>query len=302
MVLNPEIDGRASEHEVWTIKRILQSSFDWLKGKNLDPQSNHRLDSEVLLASVLGIDRMRLYLDLDRPLNKDERERYRAMLLQRGTGVPVAQIVGYRDFYRHRFYVTKDTLIPRPDTECLVEAAIAELGGMKAPTVLDIGTGCGCIGISIAAAIPGALVEAWDVSEGALAVARGNAKRLELTNISIVLIDALNEASYGKTKFDVIVSNPPYIPWNERALCTVETLNFEPHLALFTGEDDGLTFYRRFALSASKSLVEGGKIFVEVGFSQAEKVAHLFEAQGWRKIVMIKDLSGHPRVISAERK
>jgi release factor glutamine methyltransferase len=301
VALDPENDGRALDQDIWTIKRVLKSSFDWLKAKNLDPHCNHRLDSEVMLSDVLGVDRMQLYLDLDRPLNKDERERYRTLLMRRGMGVPVAQIIGHRDFYRHRFVVTKDTLIPRPDTECLVEAAIAQLRPMEMSKILDIGTGSGCIGISIAAAIPNSRIEAWDVSEEVLVVARSNAERLGISNINFVLRNALNENSYGSELFDMIVSNPPYIPWGEKSLCAAETLNFEPHLALFTGEADGLTFYRRFAVSAANSLVEGGKIFLEVGHNQAEKVAHLFEGQGWRKIVMIKDLSGRSRVVVAER-
>jgi len=301
VALDPENDGRALDQEIWTIKRVLKSSFDWLKAKNSDPYCNHRLDSEVMLSDVLGVDRMQLYLDLDRPLNKDERDRYRALLMQRGMGVPVAQIIGHRDFYRHRFIVTKDTLIPRADTECLVEAAIAQLRPLEMPKVLDIGTGSGCIGISIAAAIPNARIEAWDVSEEALVVARSNAERLGFSNINFMLRDALSANSYGSERFHMIVSNPPYIPWNEKSLCAAETLNFEPHLALFTGEEDGLTFYRRFAVSGANSLVEGGRIFLEVGHNQAEKVAYLFEGQGWRKIVMIKDLSGRSRVVAAER-
>ena len=301
MVVNSQNETHSLDQDVWTIKRVLQSSCDWLAAKNGDPLNTHRLDSEVMLSSVLGVDRMRLYLDLDRPLNKDERERYRALLMRRGMGVPVAQIVGYRDFYRHRFTVTKDTLIPRPDTECLVDAVITHLRGSQTPSVLEIGTGSGCIGISIAAVFQEGIVEGWDISEPALIVARSNAERLGVSNIKLILRDALDDSSYGTSKFDVIVSNPPYVPWGEKALCAAETLNFEPHLALFARDEDGLTFYRQFAVSALMSLNEGGRIFLEVGLSQAEKVAHLFEGQGWRKIVMMKDLSGRNRVISAER-
>lgn len=301
MVLDPDNEMRSPDQDVWTIKRILQSSAIWLRSKNPNSQDNHRLESEIMLSSVLGLDRMSLYLDLDRPLTHAERDQYRSLLMQRGAGAPVAYIVGYRDFYRHRFFVTKDTLIPRPDTECLVEGAIDYLRGFELPRVLDIGTGTGCIGISIAASLPGAEVEAWDISEAALAVAKMNAETIGTTNITMRLCDGLLEDSYGGQKFHAIVSNPPYIPWDEKPLCAPETLKFEPQMALFADDPDGLTFYRRFATSASKSLCDGGKIFLEVGFNQGEKVAHLFEGQGWRKIVMIRDLSGHKRAISAER-
>jgi release factor glutamine methyltransferase len=298
---SPENHAQASGSEIWTVKRILQSSADWLKSKNADPYVNHRLDAEVILAKVLDVDRMRLYLELDRPLNLSERELCRNLLIQRGSGVPLAQIVGYRDFFRHRFLVTKDTLIPRPDTECLVEAAISHLQSIQSPVVLDIGTGSGCIAISVALAMPSAKVEAWEISQEALAVARSNAELLCVENLELVYCDALRNDSYTAGCFDVIVSNPPYIPPSERSLCSLETLNYEPCGALFTSDEDGLTFYRHFAKYASKIMTSSGRIFLEVGFSQAEKVAQLFETQGWRKIEIAKDFSGHQRVISADR-
>lgn len=292
---------KPSDHELWTVRRILESAVEWLKSRAVDKQLNPRLDSELILSSVLQLDRMRLYLELDRPVSKVERDSCRSLLLKRASGVPIAHLVGYRDFYRNRFTVSSDTLIPRPDTECLVEAAVDFIRTMPTSRVLDIGTGSGCIALSIAAECPATSVEAWDVSDGALVVARDNALRLGLKNIVIKKQNALDEASYVTSNFDVIVSNPPYIPWSERALCSAETLNFEPPEALFAPDDDGLTFYRVFAHSCAVALSENGRIFLEVGFTQAEKVAQLFEDKRWRKIVKMKDLSGRDRVISALR-
>jgi release factor glutamine methyltransferase len=299
--LNNENEQNRVGVEIWTIQKVVQSATEWLRAKGSDPLTNPRLDAEILLAWVLEMDRMRLYLELDRPLSKLERERFKALLSQRGAGVPVAQIVGYRDFYRHRFAVSAATLIPRPETETLVQTALDFLNLLRQPRVLDIGTGTGCIAISIAAEIPDASVEAWDISDEALDVARRNANDLGTKNVRFSNTDALTSDAYRGSKFDAIISNPPYIPDDEQSLCSPETLKFEPRLALFAPGGDGLTFYRRFSEFAGDILDHGGKIFLEFGHSQAEKVAQLFEAKKWRKIIVIRDLSGRDRVISAEK-
>lgn len=299
--MNNENEQNRVGVDVWTIQKVVQSAAEWLRTRNSDPLTNPRLDAEILLASVLEMDRMRLYLQLDRPLSKLERERFKALLSQRGAGVPVAQIVGHRDFYRHRFTVSAATLIPRPETETLVQTALDFLKLLKQPKVLDIGTGTGCIAISIAAEIPDACVEAWDISEDALDVARRNANDLGAKNVRFSNTDALTPDAYRGPKYNAIISNPPYIPDGEQSLCSPETLKFEPRLALFAPESDGLTFYRRFSEFAGDILDHGGKIFLEFGYSQAEKVAQLFEAKKWRKIIVIRDLSGRDRVISAEK-
>ena len=299
--MNNENEQNRVGVDVWTIQKVVQTAAEWLRTRNSDPLTNPRLDAEILLASVLEMDRMRLYLQLDRPLSKLERERFKALLSQRGAGVPVAQIVGHRDFYRHRFTVSAATLIPRPETETLVQTALDFLKLLKQPKVLDIGTGTGCIAISIAAEIPDACVEAWDISEDALDVARRNANDLGAKNVRFSNTDALTPDAYRGSKYNAIISNPPYIPDDEQSLCSPETLNFEPRLALFAPESDGLTFYRRFSEFAGDILDHGGKIFLEFGYSQAEKVAQLFEAKKWRKIIVIRDLSGRDRVISAEK-
>lgn len=299
--MNNENEKNRIETEIWTIQKVVQSATEWLRAKSSEALSSPRLDVEMLLASSLEMDRMQLYLQLDRPLSKQERERFKTLLSQRGSGMPVAQIVGHRDFYRHRFAVSKATLIPRPETETLVQTAVDFLRELKQPRILDIGTGTGCIAISIAAEFPDASVDAWDISDDALDVARRNANDIGTKNVRFSNIDALISDAYRSSKYSAIISNPPYIPRNEQSLCSPETLKFEPGLALFAPEDDGLTFYRHFSEFAGDLLDEGGRIFLEFGFSQAEKVAQLFDAKKWRKIIVIKDLSGRDRVMSAEK-
>ncbi len=300
MTVYPENESPLSL-EIWTVHRVLAWAVPWLKEKLADQINSPRLDAELLLSSVLKIDRTRLFLQLDRPLTKPERDDFKTLIRRRAEAEPLAYIIGYRDFYRHRFRVSDAVLIPRPDTEILVEAVISSAKSVSAPRILDIGSGSGCVAVSLAAEILTAAVEAWDVSESALAIARDNAADAGVENIQFLLRDALNTESLPTGVFDFIVSNPPYIAKDEQAIMSAETLRYEPHLALFPNESDGLTFYRLFASNYMKCLSPGGKIFLEVGVNQAAIVAQLFEAAGWRKINKVKDLSGHERVVIAER-
>jgi len=298
----PENEKPLEDQDVWTVQRILTWSAGWLKGKQSHPSCNARLDAELLLASVFCIDRMNLFLQLDRPLTKLERDSFKNLLLRRGHGEPVAYILGYRDFYRQRFIVSRDVLVPRPDTELLVESTIKFAKSRPGQiNILDIGTGSGCIAISIANELPEALVEAWDVSEPALEIAKRNAENLEILNVRFEVCNGLALDEENSQEFDVIVSNPPYIASDEVALLSPETLAYEPRLALFCPNQNGFSFYEAFAKNAGQALKPGGRIFLEVGVNQSAKVAQLFEGAGWGKILIEKDLSGHGRVVSAEK-
>jgi release factor glutamine methyltransferase len=295
-------DSLVSTHpDLWTVRRILSWSVDYRSAKSHDLAGSARLDVELLLASVLGLDRMKLYLQLDRPLTKDEREAFKILLRRRAELEPVAYLLGYRDFYRHRFKVDRNVLIPRPDTELLVELAVAALKDKPSAKILDIGTGSGCIAISLAAECPESFVTAWDISDEALAVARTNAESLNVTNVEFVKHDARNVIASTANTYDLIVSNPPYISRADVTQMGPGVQAYEPGLALFTTDLEGLEFYKIFATSYQGLLRPAGKIFLEIGFNQGEKVAHLFEATGWRKIKISKDLSGHDRVVSAEK-
>ena len=238
---------------------------------------------------------------LDLPLEKKERDEFKTLLRRRVEGEPIAYILGYRDFYRHRFEVSRSVLIPRPDTEILVEQALTAARGFNAPRILDIGTGSGCVAISLAAELPEATVEAWDISDEALAVARTNMDAIGVANLTLLPRDALAPDAFRCQQFDVIVSNPPYVARHEVGLMSHETRAYEPEMALFSPDGYGLAFYRCFAERCQEALPPGGKICLEIGLNQAEEVAQLFNAANWRKIEVIKDLAGHDRVICAER-
>ncbi len=287
--------------EIWTVQRVLSWSSTWLKEKAMDQLGNPKLEAELLLAHVLELDRMKLYLQLDRPLTKNERESYKLLLRRRVEGEPVSYILGYRDFYRHRFVVSPAVLIPRSDTEVLVELVSKAAFQMNAPRILEVGTGSGCIAISLASEVPTSTVVAWEICTRALDVARQNMAEISVQNLTLLQRDALADGVFQGDVFDIIVSNPPYVAKYEVELMSRETINYEPKLALFSGDDDGLAFYEVFARQSQVALREGGKIFLEIGLNQAAKVAELLKDANWRKIEIVKDLAGHDRVVCAER-
>ncbi len=295
-------ESEAKSHpDLWTVRRVLAWSCEYLTNRDPELKLTARLDVEILLAATLGFDRVNLFLQLDRPLTKEERNSFKIFLKRRYEFEPVAYILGYRDFYRHRFQVNRHVLIPRPETELLVELASRAVQALSSPKILDVGTGSGCIAVSIGSELPSASVVGWDVNDDALDLARKNAVDNEVHNINFVSQDALCIDAIEDSSFDLIVSNPPYIAASETGLMGRSVLDYEPRTALFATDPEGLGFYRHYASNYHRILRPGGKIFLEVGFSQSAKVAHLFAAAGWEKIKVAKDLSGHDRVISAER-
>lgn len=293
----------AMQTEVWTVQRVLNWSAGWLKEKTQGRAlaNTDRLDVELILAHVLGCDRMRLYLDLDRPLSKDERDSFKVFLRRRAEDEPIAYILGYRDFYRHRFEVGPGVLIPRSDTEILVEEALKLLKPSDAPTILDVGTGSGCIALSIALARPDAQVVAWDISPDALAMAERNKIALGCQNIEIHHCDV--HTAVPTAAFTMIVSNPPYIARSEETSLEPSVKQFEPHIALFDdAARDGLSFYRVLAEKAHTWLVPGGSLIVECGHTQAQAVGAIFTASpAFSELTITKDLGGKERVVSVRR-
>ncbi|MCF3973134.1 peptide chain release factor N(5)-glutamine methyltransferase [Paracoccus salsus] len=246
-------------------------------------------DADRILAGLLGIEPARLRSADDRPLTAPELARLRAGIAARAARQPVAQIVGFRDFYAHRFRVTPDTLDPRPETETLVEAALA----MPWRSVLDMGTGTGAILLSLLAARPGATGTGTDISAAALEVARDNARRLRVAA-------RFQQADWYDGvvgRFDLIVSNPPYIAESEMAGLSPEVREWEPRKALTDGAD-GLTAYGIIAAGARDHLTPGGRLLVEIGPAQGADVAAILRAQG-AEIRLIRDLDGRDRVVSA---
>ena len=278
--------------EVWTIATMLT----WMKGyfgeKGVE---NPRLDAEVLLSHVMGKDRLYLYVHFDQPLEETELAALRLAVKKRATRLPVAYIVENKEFMGLDFKVTTDVLIPRPDTEILVETALKLLQTMENPHILDIGTGSGAIAVSVLVNIPSAQGTAVDISPAALVIAEGNANRHQVTERLTFCLGDLFAPVQGQL-FNAIISNPPYIPLADIGGLTPEVRQ-EPSLALAGGED-GLDFYRRIIHEAKNYLAPGGFIALEVGFDQAQLVATMARETGLFKVSdIVKDYGGIERVV-----
>jgi release factor glutamine methyltransferase len=290
----------AKPEEAWTIARLI----DWTRGhfekKGMD---SPRLDAELLLAHVLGKDRVYLYTHYDQPLTPSERDTFRVLVQRRARYEPVAYILGEREFYGRAFTVNRDVLVPRPETEHLVDAVREwiDAHALATPRIADIGTGSGAIAVSLAAGYPGAHVVASDVSEPALAVAKINAVRHDVASrVELVVGDALAPLE-ARGPFDVIAGNPPYIPTEDRARLMADVRDHEPAVALFGGPD-GLTILRRIISGAPALLASPGLLTLEMGAEQGDDVRRLAEAAGaFSKVRILPDLAGRDRLLVAER-
>jgi release factor glutamine methyltransferase len=256
-----------------------------------------RLDSELLCAQALGLRRIDLYLQFDRPLDEQELTSIRELVRRRGKGEPVAYITGTREFYGRPFTVTPDVLVPRPDTETLVQRAIASLRDRPGAQlrVADLGTGSGCIAITLGAEVPGMRVLATDVSAAAIAVARANATALgiDVELVACSWADALDGA------FDLIVSNPPYVTTEELAAVDRDVRDFEPRGALLGG-DDGLDAYRALLVSI-RDHVSAVRLMLEVDPRHADAVSALVSETFPGAIASpVPDLTGRTRVLDVE--
>lgn len=280
--------------ELWTIGRILKWTEQYFKQKNIE---SPRLDAEVLLSHILGRERIYLYVHFDEPLEPAELARYREAIKQRVQRVPVAYIIGEKEFMGLTFKVTEDTLVPRPDTEILVQAAIERLRARgDAPRFADIGTGTGAICLSVLHFLPKAQADTVDISPAARAVAEENAAALEVADrVTFHTGDLL--APLAGQCYDAILSNPPYIPDGDIAALAPEVRLKEPRTALAGGKD-GLDFYRRLTADAPAHLKDGGFLAVEVGIHQAAPVAAL-AVPAFSHTEILKDYAGIERVVIA---
>jgi|HubBroStandDraft_6_1064221.scaffolds.fasta_scaffold288529_2 release factor glutamine methyltransferase len=280
--------------ETWTIRRVLAWSSDDLKKRG---NPSPRLDAELLLGRVVGMNRVGLLLDADRPLSLAELATYREQHQRRRAGEPVAYLLGVREFYGCPFRVDRRVLVPRPDTEALVDVALERTRRASlSARVLDLCTGSGCVAISLARERPTTRVLGADISAGALALARENALRLGAVNAGFVESD-LFEALPPGARFDLVTANPPYIPDADLEGLPVDVRAFEPRLAL-AGGPDGLDVVRRIVAEAPRLLDAGGVLAVEVGAGQAPSVIPLFAAAGLAAIETRRDYGGHERVVS----
>jgi len=287
----------ASASRSWTVLELLRWTSEHFTAKGIETA---RLDAELLLAHALGTDRLRLYVDFDKPVLEDERSRYRELVKRRATDrVPVSQLLGEREFWSLSFKVTSDVLTPRPETETLVEAAVARLDDSSAPwRILDIGTGSGAIALSLAREHPQAAVTATDISPAALQIARENADQLQVGERLRFLEGSLFEPVEGE-QFDLIVSNPPYLAGTSRQALPPE-LAHEPDEALFGGPD-GYEVLRPLAAGVFGHLASGGHVLVEIDPGQAKQIAEWFAEAGLVEVETLRDLAGRPRGVAARR-
>ncbi len=261
------------------------------------PVQNTRADATLLLRYVLGIPQAEIYAGRERPLTALQTEKFNALIQERAKGKPIQYITGQQEFFGLTFHVTPDVLIPRPETEHLVEAAIARLQNHATPRIADVGTGSGAIAVALAHALPESEVLALDISAAALAVASANAIQNGVAErIRFVESDLL--AAVAGERFDAIVSNPPYVAESERKVLPKEVREYEPSQALFSGPT-GLEIYPRLIAEAKPLLVPGGWLLMEIGHGQRDAVRAML--QGWDSIEFIPDLQNIPRIAIARR-
>ncbi len=282
---------------LWTIRSIINWSQNYLQSKDIDTA---RLDSELLLSKTLGCSRVDLYVNFDKPLSEDEKAGYRELLKRRAEHEPVAYIIGEKGFYKYSFQVGPGVLIPRPDTEVIVERAIEFMGKKESGSFIDIGTGSGCIGLSLAKEFSNWQGVATDISKAALEIFESNKKVLNVNNVNGVCHDVLSSDALPTKQYDLIVSNPPYICETEKDLMSSGVERFEPAEALFA-EDNGLLFYQAIGEVAKKSLSISGALILEIGFTQGDKVKEILLALGFEKVEIFKDYGRRDRGIFAIR-
>ena len=277
-----------------TIREALRSAVERLE---LHHVSNARLTAELVLAHVLSVEREHLYAHDDRVLSEQELQMLEDRLYDRISGVPLQYIVGRQEFYGRYFRVKPSVLIPRPETEYIIEAVLDIQGTRGLPprplSMIDVGTGSGCIAVTLALELPGTQIFAGDVSFEALLVARENAATLGAP-VRFVCMDVLDAI---QTRFDFIVSNPPYVRRSELSRLQREVREHEPHVALFSPEDE-LAIYRRLIVGAEEMLKSGGHVIMEVGIGMDERVLSLFGPR-WDALPTKTDLQGIPRTVIA---
>ncbi|NNF12517.1 MAG: peptide chain release factor N(5)-glutamine methyltransferase [Gemmatimonadetes bacterium] len=288
----------APDDDVWSILRMILWSAEYLGGKGVE---TGRLDAEHLLAHVLGMQRLQLYLQYERPLTPDELDAYRPLLKRRAAREPLQHIVGVQPFRELDLEVDGSVLVPRPETEVLVQAVLdwAKESGRPDLQALDVGTGSGAIALSLALEGPFARVLATDVDEGALRMARKNRASAGLDERVELRPGDLFQALGDDERFDVVVSNPPYIPEGEADGLQPEVREWEPRRALFGGTD-GLDVFRGLVDGASRHVVPGGLLALEVGLGQAPAVVELIQiTEKYDVPRVLRDYSGRERFVLA---
>ena len=279
-----------------TVLEAINKSADYLAAKKIE---SPRTNAELLLASILNCKRLDLYMMFDRPLGESEISKYREYLRRRSDFEPLQYILGKVEFYGLELMVNPDVLIPRPETELLVEAVINKMATINYPKILDIGTGSGNIAIALAANLPDAEIASLDVSESCIEIAKRNSESLHLReriNFRCKDIFTMKEGEYWN--YDVIVSNPPYVSKIDYQKLQKEIIDYEPDFAV-TDFSDGYRFFKKIILLSKNILKSGGYLFFEIAEGQSGKVKNIFLENGLRNISVLKDYQGISRIISA---
>jgi release factor glutamine methyltransferase len=291
------------EEKLWDVVSLLKTSADHFKQKGID---DARLNVELLLSHILALKRFDLYLNFDRPVSPRELEQFRGLVRRRLGGEPLQYIIGYEEFFGLRFKVDKRVLIPRPETELLVESVIDELGKPAEPmSILDVGTGSGCIAVALAKTLQSASITAVDVSEEALELAQENAALNGVSEkIRFLQADALSPDfaalfSAPSKPFDALVSNPPYIPISEKNSLQKEVRDHEPERALFV--KTGFEFYEKLSSDAQTLLKPKGLLAFELHADGGESVKAIAAKHGFQNLTLKKDYSGLTRILLARK-
>jgi len=284
-----------SSERSWTVLELLRWTTKHFQEQGIE---SARLDAECLLAAALGVERLQLYLDYEKPVQAEERAQFRELVKSRAAErIPVAYLLGHKEFWSLSLEVTPDVLIPRPDTEVLVAAALELAPDVEASLrVLDVGTGSGAVALAVASERPCAEVTATDVSKASLEVAIRNAEKLDLAERVCFLQGDLLAPVAGET-FDMILANLPYVPESQESSLAPE-LQREPRAALFSGPD-GLDLLRRFLTEVGPALAPGGAVLLEMGPEQMDEVAGLCPAAGLSEQARYRDIAGRQRVLCA---
>lgn len=282
-----------------TVLEAIKLSTDYLDKKNVE---SARTNAEILLAEVLCCKRLELYLSFDKPLKEDELSVYREYIKKRGLRIPLQYIIGHVDFFGVKLIVNENVLIPRPETELLVEKIVNDFTKSESIRILDIGVGSGNISIALSNNLKKCVVVGIDISERALEVAKQNAKNnLVQNNIKFKKFDIKKDDITELGKFDLIVSNPPYVSSSDFQYLEPELKVYEPSEAL-TDNSDGLSFYKKIIASSGMLLNKNGKIYFEIGKDQHKVISKLMSESGFININIIKDYLGIERIICGELK
>jgi release factor glutamine methyltransferase len=279
------------------LRQALASAVERLEAADV---GSPRLNAETLLMFVLGVNRAYLYAHPERKLTAEELARYDVVVTQRSAGVPSQYITGHQEFWGLDFVVSPAVMIPRPETEHVVETVLELTHEVPAPRIVDVGTGSGCIALALAHELKNAEVCAVDLSAGALEIARANAVRLQLDARVSFLQSNVLEGLAATRDFDFVVSNPPYVGLNEADKVQRSVFEYEPRMAVFAGEN-GLDVIRPLIEQAHAALKPGGYLAMEIGYSMRDAVLGLFNPRMWDEPVVVPDLQGIPRVVAGRK-